>query len=222
MNVSLRAYYAEGSKTLAYEIAEQLGWELPDVVVAPIASGSLFSKVQQGFDELLRLGLVDGPAASAPRRPGGGLLAGRDGVRRRRAREAGAAGHGRALARDRQPGRRRLRRRGRARDGRRHPRRARGGDRPRTSRCSPRRPASSARRRRRDARARSARRSRAGEVGARGPRRPARHRRRPEDAGARRRRVCSRSRSSRTPTRCWSGSSPQRDLNLSRGKLLHF
>jgi threonine synthase len=68
VNVTLRAYYAEGSKTLAYEVAEQLGWELPDVVVAPIASGAMFSKVQQGFDDLLRLGLVDG---SAPRLHGG-------------------------------------------------------------------------------------------------------------------------------------------------------
>jgi threonine synthase len=68
VNVTLRAYYAEGSKTLAYEVAEQLGWELPDVVVAPIASGAMFSKVQQGFDELLRLGLVDSPP---PRLHGG-------------------------------------------------------------------------------------------------------------------------------------------------------
>jgi threonine synthase len=62
VNVQLRSYYAEGSKTLAFEIAEQLGWELPDVVVAPIASGSMFTKVHQGFTELRELGLVDGPA----------------------------------------------------------------------------------------------------------------------------------------------------------------
>ena len=60
VNVGLRSYYAEGSKTLAYEIAEQLGWELPDVVVAPIASGSLYTKLHQGFADLLELGLVDG------------------------------------------------------------------------------------------------------------------------------------------------------------------
>jgi len=60
VNVQLRSYYAEGSKTLAFEIAEQLGWQVPDVVVAPIASGSMFSKVHQGFGELLDLGLVDG------------------------------------------------------------------------------------------------------------------------------------------------------------------
>ena len=60
VNVELRAYYAEGSKTLGFEIAEQLGWELPDAVIAPIASGAMFSKVHQGFGELLELGLVEG------------------------------------------------------------------------------------------------------------------------------------------------------------------
>ena len=60
VNVELRAYYAEGSKTLGFEIAEQLGWELPDAVVAPVASGAMFSKVHQGFGELLELGLVAG------------------------------------------------------------------------------------------------------------------------------------------------------------------
>jgi threonine synthase len=68
VNVNLRAYYAEGSKTLAFEIAEQLGWELPDAVVAPIASGSLFTKLWQGFDQFRRLGLVQG---EAPRLYGG-------------------------------------------------------------------------------------------------------------------------------------------------------
>jgi len=68
VNVGLRSYYAEGSKTLAYEIAEQLGWELPDVVVAPIASGSLYTKLHQGFADLLELGLVEG---ETPRLVGG-------------------------------------------------------------------------------------------------------------------------------------------------------
>ena len=54
VNVNLRSYYAEGSKTLAYEIAEQLGWETPDAVAIPIASGALFHKVGQGFAELQR------------------------------------------------------------------------------------------------------------------------------------------------------------------------
>jgi threonine synthase len=62
VNVNLRPYYAEGSKTLAYEIAEQLGWAQPDRIVAPIASGSLFTKIAKGFGELRELGLVDGPA----------------------------------------------------------------------------------------------------------------------------------------------------------------
>ena len=68
VNVGLRSYYAEGSKTLAFEIAEQLGWELPDAVVAPIASGAMFSKVHQGFGQLLELGLVEG---TPPRLYGG-------------------------------------------------------------------------------------------------------------------------------------------------------
>jgi threonine synthase len=68
VNVNLRAYYAEGSKTLAFEIAEQLGWELPDAVIAPIASGSLFTKIWQGFEQFRRLGLVEG---QAPRLYGG-------------------------------------------------------------------------------------------------------------------------------------------------------
>ncbi|HSD75749.1 MAG TPA: threonine synthase [Solirubrobacteraceae bacterium] len=62
VNVNLRPYYAEGSKTLAYEIAEQLGWELPDGIVVPIASGSLFTKIHKGFGELRELGLVAGAA----------------------------------------------------------------------------------------------------------------------------------------------------------------
>jgi threonine synthase len=68
VNVGLRSYYAEGSKTLGFEIAEQLGWELPDAVVAPIASGALFAKVHQGFEQFKELGLVDG---KTPRLYGG-------------------------------------------------------------------------------------------------------------------------------------------------------
>src|SRR4051812_2573638 len=62
VNVNLRPYYAEGSKTLAYEIAEQLGWETPDRVVAPIASGSLYTKIAKGFDEFRELGIIAGDA----------------------------------------------------------------------------------------------------------------------------------------------------------------
>ncbi len=60
VNVNLRPYYAEGSKTLAYETVEQLGWKLPDRVVSPIASGSLFTKIHRGFQEWLDIGLVKG------------------------------------------------------------------------------------------------------------------------------------------------------------------
>ncbi len=60
VNVNVRPYYAEGSKTLAFEIAEGLGFELPDRVVAPIASGSLFTKIARGFDEWRGVGLVSG------------------------------------------------------------------------------------------------------------------------------------------------------------------
>ncbi|HSL34931.1 MAG TPA: threonine synthase [Candidatus Limnocylindrales bacterium] len=59
VNVNLRPFYSEGSKTLAFEVAEQLGWRLPDALVAPIASGSLFTKVAKGFDELVEVGLVE-------------------------------------------------------------------------------------------------------------------------------------------------------------------
>jgi threonine synthase len=60
VNVNLRPYYSQGSKTLAYETIEQLGWELPDRVVCPIASGSLFTKVGRGFGEWLDVGLAGG------------------------------------------------------------------------------------------------------------------------------------------------------------------
>jgi threonine synthase len=60
VNVNLRPYYAEGSKTLAFETVEQLGWTLPDRVVSPIASGSLFTKLGRGFQEWIELGLVEG------------------------------------------------------------------------------------------------------------------------------------------------------------------
>lgn len=58
VNVNLRPYYSEGSKTVGYEIAEQLGWRLPDNVVIPMAGGSLIGKVRKAFNELIKLGLV--------------------------------------------------------------------------------------------------------------------------------------------------------------------
>jgi threonine synthase len=60
VNVNLRPYYAEGSKTLAYETVEQLGWALPDRVVCPIASGSLFTRLGRAFSEWLDLALAEG------------------------------------------------------------------------------------------------------------------------------------------------------------------
>ena len=59
VNVNIRPYYAEGSKTLAFETAEQLGWRFPDHVVVPIASGSQLTKIKKGFEELAKVGLVD-------------------------------------------------------------------------------------------------------------------------------------------------------------------
>lgn len=59
VNINVRPYYAEGSKTLAYETAEQLGWRAPDHVVVPVASGSLLTKIWKGFNEMHKLGLID-------------------------------------------------------------------------------------------------------------------------------------------------------------------
>jgi len=59
VNVNLRPYYAEGSKTVGFEIAEQLGWRLPDNVVVPMAGGSLITKIKKAFDELIALGVVE-------------------------------------------------------------------------------------------------------------------------------------------------------------------
>ena len=59
VNVNVRPFYAEGSKTLGYEIAEQLGWRLPDQIVIPVASGSQLTKVHKAFGELIKLGLVE-------------------------------------------------------------------------------------------------------------------------------------------------------------------
>lgn len=61
VNVNIRPYYSEGSKTLGFEVAEQLGWRAPDHCVVPIASGSLFVKIRKGFQELWKAGLIDEP-----------------------------------------------------------------------------------------------------------------------------------------------------------------
>jgi threonine synthase len=77
VNVNLRPYYSEGSKTVAFEIVEQLGWSLPDRVVCPIASGSLFTRIGRGFEEWRELGLVEGdlPAFSGAQAEGCGPVA---------------------------------------------------------------------------------------------------------------------------------------------------
>ena len=71
VNVNVRPYYAEGSKTIGYEIAEQLGWRLPEQVVVPVASGAQLVKIDKAFRELAELGLVEGGrcGCSARRRP---------------------------------------------------------------------------------------------------------------------------------------------------------
>ena len=61
VNINVRPYYAEGSRTLAFEVAEQLGWRAPDHAVVPMASGSLFTKIWKGFQELARVGLIEPP-----------------------------------------------------------------------------------------------------------------------------------------------------------------
>ncbi|GIJ28100.1 threonine synthase [Micromonospora qiuiae] len=62
VNVNVRPYYAEGSKTLGYEVAEQLGWRIPAQVVIPMASGELLTKIDKAFSELVEIGLVEPPA----------------------------------------------------------------------------------------------------------------------------------------------------------------
>ncbi len=115
VNINMRPYYAEGSKTLAFEIAEQLGWELPDRCVVPIASGSLFTKIARGFEEWIELGLVEGelPAMNGAQAAGCSPVASAfaDGPR---LLPPGQAGHDRQVAGDRQPGRRPVRARPRA------------------------------------------------------------------------------------------------------------
>jgi threonine synthase len=80
VNVNVRPYYAEGSKTIGFEIAEQLGWQLPDHVVAPMASGAMLVKIDKAFGELVEGGAHGGDALPGLRRPGDGLLADRRGA----------------------------------------------------------------------------------------------------------------------------------------------
>ena len=59
MNVNLRPYYGEGSKTFGYEILEQLGWKAPKHIVVPMAGGSLITKIEKAIKEFVKLGLID-------------------------------------------------------------------------------------------------------------------------------------------------------------------
>ena len=111
VNVNLRPYYAEGSKTVGFEIAEQLGWRLPDNVVVPMAGGSLITKIRKAFKELIALGLVEDQPRPLLRRAGHRLLAHFHGRQERhRHHRAAAPPHHRPLAGHRQSGRRNLRR----------------------------------------------------------------------------------------------------------------
>ena len=128
VNVNVRPYYAEGSKTLGFEIAEQLGWRLPDQIVVPIASGAQLVKIDKGFSELAELGLVE----DKPWKVFGAQATGCSPVSEAFAQglgrgAAGEAVHDRQVAGDREPGRRPVR----ARRGAPHRRRGRGRLRPR-------------------------------------------------------------------------------------------
>ena len=108
VNVNLRPYYAEGSKTLAFEVAEQLGFELPDPSSCPVASGSLFTKIA-GASGNGWSSACSRARSRLPRRPGRGLQSGRAGLRGRQRRlQARSCPHDRQVAGDREPGRRRL------------------------------------------------------------------------------------------------------------------
>ena len=110
VNVNVRPYYSEGSKTLAFEIAEQLGWRIPQQVVIPVASGSQLTKIDKGFTELGKLGLVDatdykvyGAQATGCSPVAQAFRDGHDVVKPVK------PGHHREVAGDRQPGRRTVR-----------------------------------------------------------------------------------------------------------------
>ena len=107
VNINLRSYYAEGAKTMGFEIVEQLGWRYPQHLVSPVAGGTLLPRIVRGLRELRQIGLVEGELPRDPRRAGGRLRAGRQRARRRaRLSGAGAAEHDREVDRDRQSGRR--------------------------------------------------------------------------------------------------------------------
>ncbi len=112
VNVNLRPFYAEGSKSMGFEIAEDLGWRTPDHVVAPMAGGSLIGKIHKAFKEFELLGLLEAPVTT---RMHGAQATGcnpisRDGQDRGQQGQAGPQpAHDRQEPGDRRPGRRLLR-----------------------------------------------------------------------------------------------------------------
>ena len=105
-NITLRPFYAEGAKTMAFEVVEQLGWDSPDHFVIPAAGGTLSSRVHKGLNELEIVGLAETGGDQDQHRPGERLLADRDRDPRRRRARAADAGDRRPLAGDRRPRRR--------------------------------------------------------------------------------------------------------------------
>ena len=107
VNINLRSYYAEGAKTMGFEIVEQLGWRYPKHLVSPVAGGTLLPRIVRGLRELREIGLVDGelPRIHAAQAAGCAPVVQRA-RRRPRLPGAGAAEHDREVDRDRQSGRR--------------------------------------------------------------------------------------------------------------------
>src|SRR3989338_3688051 len=131
VNVNIGPYYAEGSKTYGFEIAEQLGWKTPDHLISPCAGGSLITKIYKSFKEFHKLGLIDKPKTKFYRGPGARLRPHRQHDQGEvRDHEAGQAENDREIPGHRQSGRRLLRQG----DGRRNLRLGRVGDRRRDRR----------------------------------------------------------------------------------------
>ena len=110
VNINLRPYYTEGAKTFGFEVAEQLGWKLPDHIVVPTAGGTILPKVAKAFKELKEVGLINDGEFKIHSRAGGRLRAGDPrAAQGHRPDNAGEAQHDRQVDRDRKSGRRLLR-----------------------------------------------------------------------------------------------------------------